>query len=156
TRIEISVLAAPRLGQKREEREDHGYVVLVRGQQKCIERAQRGFINLAGRRHVFLPTGPDSSSDHVDAGFFHRAEIFVPDERVRLEEKATMLIGSHVSRAGDRKDRAVAIEVVFVDREWLAASEQRRVVNPETVYVSEMRRIETRLCGNDVETRPKL
>ncbi len=57
-----------------------------------------------------------------------------------------MLVGSHVSRAGNRKDRAVAIEEMFVHRERLAAREQCGVVDPEGVVVSENVRLPVERC----------
>ena len=136
-RIEIGVLTTPSLGQESEEREDHGNVVLVRREKKCVESAQHCFINLARFRHVFLPAGPDSGAHHVYSRFFHRAEVVVPNEWIRLEEEATMFVGRHVSRAGYWKHASVTIEQMFVDCQWLTAREEFLVVDPEAGVVRE-------------------
>src|SRR5687768_13550040 len=129
--IEIGIETAPRLRKKGEEREDDRNVIPVRGQQKRIERSQYSFVNLAVRRHVFLPTGPNARADHVDARLLHRLEILVPNGGIRFEKKSAMNVGGHVGRARDGKHFAVAIEEIIVDGQWLAARHQRFVVEPE-------------------------
>src|SRR5258708_1871490 len=109
--IEIRICAAPGLWQKGKESEDDGNVVLVRRQQKRVKRSERRFVHTGrGIGHELSPAGPDSGANHVYAGRFHLTKVLIPNERVRLEQKSTMSVGGHVSRAGNRIDLVIAIE----------------------------------------------
>ena len=65
------------------------------------------------------------------------AEVVVPNVWIGLEEEATMFVRGHVSRAGNWKHLAVAIEEMFIDCQWFAACEECLVVNPKTGVVRE-------------------
>src|SRR6185369_14403016 len=132
--IEIRILAAEDFGFEGEERELHRKMMLLCGQQICLEGAER-FLCWNAVLGDVLPSGPPSGAQHVEPGALDLIHVVIPDEDVGMFEVTTLNIAGHLRGADDWLDLAVDEEVVGVEGDDGSGAKRSVVAHQETGVV---------------------
>src|SRR5579872_4164969 len=129
--VEEGVGASENVGEEGEKIELHREPVFTSSHQIGFEGAQGALVGLTVFVAEFIPAGPPSGADHVESGVVNLAEILVPYVHVGMLEEKALDFARHVGCADDGERMAVEFEVVVVDSEMRAGSEEGFVADPE-------------------------